>query len=243
MPMSGKMTIAPHSSVPDALLWLGVWLVSAEKGVIGSTILDGVGQACGAQRALAEERRRAESGIKEQEDRFRDGLITALHAAEESDPFASIRGDFDLSAPDSRQWNTSLKLPGSERCRLLRTPPPNPTSASAWTFGCSFRSYFRWPWLEEKGTYEGMVRFVQTALNRPYQPDENATNINQVFFADPFKPGVRLFVSKIKRGDRRDLRRQCAFAKPPASRSERRAICRRAQSIADGTHCHGTHGS
>src|ERR1019366_2242279 len=31
----------------------------------------------------------------------------------------------------------------------------------------------------------------------PYQPDERATNINQVYFADPSRPDWRLFVGRI----------------------------------------------
>ena len=47
------------------------------------------------------------------------------------------------------------------------------------------------------GGYEAMVRSVRSALNLPFQPDERALNINQVFFADPPKPTSRVFVAKL----------------------------------------------
>jgi hypothetical protein len=42
-----------------------------------------------------------------------------------------------------------------------------------------------------------MVKSVQSVLNVPYQPDERAANINQVFFPDPSEPATRVFVAKI----------------------------------------------
>jgi hypothetical protein len=120
---------------------------------------------------------------------FREGMLAALHAAKDPDPFASIRGEFDLSARNSRQWKTSLHLAGAERCDLLKSPSSTPTSSSSWTFGCAFRA--------SSVGYEGMVKSVQSVLNAPYQPDDRAVNINQVFFADPSKPARRVFVAKI----------------------------------------------
>jgi hypothetical protein len=38
---------------------------------------------------------------------------------------------------------------------------------------------------------------VGSILNLPFQPDEKAVGINQVFFADPSKPARRVFVAKI----------------------------------------------
>jgi hypothetical protein len=144
---------------------------------------------------------------------FRDGILAVLRAAEEPDPFASIRGDFDLSASDSHQWKTNFSLPKAEKCALIRTPPVPPTSLSAWTFGCMFRlsdvasavglplydgrrRWFSSPDAKGRG-YEQMVNTVQSVLKLPYQPDETAVNVNQVFFADPAKPTWRLFVAKI----------------------------------------------
>lgn len=120
---------------------------------------------------------------------FRDGMLTALRAAEEPDPFASIRGEFDLSGSDSHQWKTNLKLFDAEKCGLVKTPPTTPTSAPVWALACEF--------LSTSGGYEGMVKSVQSVLNLPYQPDETAVDINQVFFADPSRPTWRLFVARI----------------------------------------------
>lgn len=136
-----------------------------------------------------EEAKEREEEIARRAAAFRESILAALRAAEESDPFASIRGDFDLTASDSRQWKTILKLPDAEKCGLLRTPLANPASTSAWTFGCHFP-------VSSDG-YEHMVESVRQVLNLAYQPDERATNINQVFFADPSRPDWRLFVGRI----------------------------------------------
>ncbi len=141
---------------------------------------------------------------KERRDQFRDGVLTALRAAEEPDPFASIRGDFDLSAPDSRQWKTSFRLLDAEKCVLLKTPAPTPAVGSVWTLACMFhatdalldRTNGKLIFGFEAG-YEGMVKSVQAVLNLPYQPDEHAVNINQVFFADTSRPAWRLFVTRL----------------------------------------------
>lgn len=120
---------------------------------------------------------------------FRNGILTAVRGAEETDPFASIRGDFDLSGSDGRLWKTSLQLPDAEKCGLLKTPAPARNGLSAWTFACLFRT--------AGDGYERTVKSTQSVLNLPYQPDERAVNINQVFFADPSKPAWRLFVARI----------------------------------------------
>jgi len=141
------------------------------------------------RRAEADAREREAAAAKRAAD-FRNGILTALHAAEESDPFASIRGDFDLSGSDSRHWKTSLHLPGAEKCALLKAAAPIPTAASAWTFACLFRA--------SGDGYERMVKSVQSVLNLPYVPDEKAVNMNQVFFADLTKPAWRFFAAKMK---------------------------------------------
>jgi hypothetical protein len=141
---------------------------------------------------------------------FKAAILGALRAADEPDPFASVRGDFDLAASDSHQWKTSLKVPEAEKCGLIKTPPAAPTSASAWTFACTFRTCRSFPVTSKDGDfhlnlepcfagdgYEAMVKALKSVLNSPYQPDERAVNINQVFFADPSKPARRLFVAKI----------------------------------------------
>jgi len=120
---------------------------------------------------------------------FREAVLAVLHAAEEPDPFGSIRGDFDLSAAsDNRQWKTSFKLPHSEKCSLIKVPSTAPGSAALWTFACTFRAMCN--------GYEGVVKAMQSVLKLSYQPDEGAS-INQVFLADPSKPTWRSFVTKI----------------------------------------------
>jgi len=142
------------------------------------------------QKAAAEEAaRREEAASAKHAADFREGILAALRAADEADPFASIRGGFDFSGSDSRLWKTSLQLPDAVKCGLLKTSPATPTSGSDWTFACTFRA--------TGDGYEGMVKSVQSVLQLPYQPDENAVNINQVFFADPSKQASRVFVAKI----------------------------------------------
>src|ERR1035441_6158912 len=157
-------------------------------------IYQGIRDACAAQHDEDAKRQAAASAERyaaaaNRTAAFRDGILAALHAAEEPDPFASICGEFDLSAADSRQWKTNLHLFDAEKCALLKTPPPTPSSVSAWTFVCRFHS--------SDGGYEGMVKSVQSVLNLPYQPDERAANINRVFFAEPGRPAWRVFVAKV----------------------------------------------
>jgi hypothetical protein len=136
----------------------------------------------------AEKGRKAAELEAKQRAEFREGLLAVVQAANEPDPFASIRGDFDLSAPTSRQWKTTLVLQEAEKCRLLRTQLAT-GGVTAWTFGCLFP-------VSSDG-YEHMVESVRQVLNLPFQPDEHATNINQVYFSDPSKPDWRLFVGRI----------------------------------------------
>ena len=130
---------------------------------------------------------------------FRDGILSALHAAEEADPFASLRGDFDLSAPDSHQWKTSFRLPDADNCFMRKATPRLPSLGSVWTLACTFRSFHEGTiLLQVSGDgYQRIVKSVQTALNLPFQPDEQAANINQVFFSDPSRPRWRLFVGRL----------------------------------------------
>jgi|ERR1017187_6383508 hypothetical protein len=133
-------------------------------------VLQGIQDACDAQAS-------------------RDGILVVVRAAQESDPFASIRGDFDLSAADSRQWKTRIELPYAEKCGLFKTPLAPPASTSVWSFTCTFRT--------AGDGYERMVKSVQSVLNLPYQPDETAVDVNQVFFTDPAKPSWRLYVARM----------------------------------------------
>jgi hypothetical protein len=225
-----SITVDPRS--PDAILVNGGWLGSRENGLKGAAIYQGIRDACNAQKAdyekLLEEARRPEEDARKASLRaleaeielsrqraaseaarrkveFREGILTALHAAEELDPFASIRGDFDLSGSDNRQWKTSLLLPGAEKCGLIKTPSPTPNIASAWTLACTFHSFhdgdYVGPLSDGLGPhsdgYERIVKSVQGVLGFPYQPDERETKVNQVFFADPNRPRWRLYVTKI----------------------------------------------
>jgi len=121
--------------------------------------------------------------------KFKDDILAAWHAAESQDPFAGIRGDFDLSGSDSHLWTSKLQLAGSQKCGLIKTPAKTPKSAFAWTFACNFRA--------TGAGYEQMVKTVQTILGLQLQPDESSDKINQVFFVDSSKPARRLFVAKI----------------------------------------------
>jgi len=183
-----------------------------QEGVRGDEIYQGIQVACALETVAAEIWRQEGAVLNgkrrvEEEDRlcaqveeawqkkhaeiaveFRDGVIAAWRAADESDPFASIRGDFDLSSPTAA-WETSLQLPDAEQCFLLKTPPAAGIAASFWTFACQFRA--------SSNTYERIVESVQSALNLTYQPDETVAYANQVFFSDSSKPGWKLVVSKI----------------------------------------------
>ena len=116
-----------------------------QEGVRGDAIYQGIQVACALEAVAAEiwhQERAVLDGRRrvEEEDRLRaqveeawrrkhaeiavesgDGVIAAWRAADESDPFASIRGDFDLSSPTAA-WETSLQLPDAEQCVLLKTP-------------------------------------------------------------------------------------------------------------------------
>jgi hypothetical protein len=129
-------------------------------------------------------------------------ISDALRAAGEPDPFASIRGEFDLSGSDSHQWKTNFLLPNADKCGLIKTPSTG-NDVSAWTLACTF-TYFRdfhgdrADFVPASGEgYERMVKYLQRVLKLQYQPDERATNVNQVFFADPARPKWRLYVTKI----------------------------------------------
>ncbi|HUE17346.1 MAG TPA: hypothetical protein VMR25_24555, partial [Planctomycetaceae bacterium] len=215
-----KFKFANHGDVYEH----GTFAISVkQKGMNSRALLQQVKDACGTQqieedhRAQIEreeaERKRKEADaawqadveakrrLYEEETRqiaqqreearlaFAKSILAALRFADEPDPFASVRGEFDLSASDSRQWKTSLQLAGADKCALLKTPPANPPSPSAWTFGCVFHA--------SSDGYEGTVKSVGSILNLPFQPDEKAVGINQVFFADPSKPARRVFVAKI----------------------------------------------
>jgi hypothetical protein len=92
-------------------------------------------------------------------------------------------------------WKTSLQLPYADQCVLLKTLGTSPGSAGLWTYACKISPASA---LNPQHAYENIVRAVQSALNLNYQPDESATNVNQVFFGDSSRPAWRLFVTKRK---------------------------------------------
>jgi hypothetical protein len=158
----------------------------------------GISEAC----AVDEEVKRAEKaaswakaeadaaeGAAALEREFEDSLRRLWSAAAESDPFASVRGDFDLASP-TPAWKTKLSLVYADRCILVKSAQPQ-NSAPAWTFACKFNG------ANQRATYEYIVQKVQSALNLKYQPDEAAVNVNQVFFGDSAKPAWKLVVTKV----------------------------------------------
>jgi len=116
---------------------------------------------------LAKEDERQQAAAVKHAANFRDGILAALHAAEENDPFASIRGGFDLSASDSRQWKTSLKLPDADRCVLLKTPAQAPSVNSAWTFACIFTVHLPGPTLFPAQTLAAPTRNYESMSPMP----------------------------------------------------------------------------
>ena len=66
------------------------------------------------RRLYEEETRQIAQQREEARLAFAKSILAALRFADEPDPFASVRGEFDLSASDSRQWKTSLQLAGAD---------------------------------------------------------------------------------------------------------------------------------
>ena len=152
------------------------------------------------------ERQRLAEEIKEANQKkaadFRDAVIKAWRATGEREPFASLRGDYDLSAPDSRQWKATTQLPDAERCALFITPPQTTTAAPLWTYACEFSRAAQPSPRERFDTYERIVGAIQSALEVKFQPDVAATGVNQVFFSDALDPNWRFIVTKIGDGAR-----------------------------------------
>jgi len=148
-------------------------------------------QATEATERAEEQRRIAEAQRVAKETAFRDSILKAWRAAEEREAFTTIRGDYNLSSPDSRHWKTTLDLPDADECYLLRNTASAPTQS--WTYVCQF------PGTE----YERLVNSVQSVLGIAYQPDQlaSAASVNQVFFSDPSRPSKRLVLTKIQTPD------------------------------------------
>lgn len=117
---------------------------------------------------------------------FRKSILAALHAAEEPDPFASIRGEFDLTS-STGAWKTFVQLPEAEKCLLMKTPLPAASAPASWTYLCIFPPSIN--------TYDRVVALVRAALRVDYQPNENAANANEVVFSDPSKLAWKVVVN------------------------------------------------
>jgi hypothetical protein len=122
---------------------------------------------------------------------FRNGILTAWKAAGEPEPFASIRGKFNLSSPTAA-WLTNLQLPFADECSLFKIPASG--ADSAWIYACRFDPTGTWG---SRASYEKIIDVVQSTLSLKFQPDEGAQDINQVFFSDASKPAYKLMVSKL----------------------------------------------
>lgn len=137
---------------------------------------------------------------------FQNRVRTLWRATEETDAFASVRGDFDLASP-TPAWKTKLLLPYADQCVLLKNAVAPQTqkvvrgkdgqpirhSEGVWTFACRFSPGGS----NEHVTYENIVERVQSALGLKFEPDAMATNVNQVLFADTLKPAWKLVVTKV----------------------------------------------
>jgi hypothetical protein len=120
------------------------------------------------------------------ESEFKNGVVTAWRAAHEADPFASIRGDFDLTT-STGTWKSKLQLPNAAQCYLVKSAGSSP-QVSPWLYLCQLRP--------TGYTYEKVATLVQSALNISYRPDESASSVSQVYFEDPSKEW-RLVLTKV----------------------------------------------
>jgi hypothetical protein len=116
-------------------------ILSVEQGTTNWTIEIKTPSANVVYGALFDQIRNACSYFTEEKrkTKLRESILSALHASDEPEPFASIRGEFDLTANDSRHWKTNLQLTGADDCVLYKNPPPAGPDSSAWTFGCVFK--------------------------------------------------------------------------------------------------------
>jgi hypothetical protein len=151
-------------------------------GAIEKSIREACASAVVKQAAAAAEQARIQN---EFDARFRGAILGAWRAADEAEPFASIRGESDPAGPAA--WAARIQLPGAERCVLTMTTGTR--SASLWTYTCQFGG--------GGAVYERLVKYVQSALGIAFQPDETAIGVNQVYFSDPAKPAWRLVVTSI----------------------------------------------
>jgi len=164
----------------------GFWDPTSASGDAMGVIEKGIKEACSSavvkQAAVAAEQARIQS---EFDARFRGAILGAWRAADETEPFATIRGDSD--AASSAAWTARIQLPGAERCALTKTA--GTAAGSLWTYTCQFRG--------DGDIYERLVKYVQSALGIPFRPDETAIGVSQVYFSDPAKPAWRLVVTSV----------------------------------------------
>jgi hypothetical protein len=175
----------PALTIPGAPAG-GFWDPAASAGEAMGAIQKGIDEACSValrkQAAAAAEQARIQDEL---DARFRSGVIDAWRAADEAEPFASIRGEVDSASPSA--WTARIQLPGAERCVLIKTG--GTTATSFWTFECRFRG--------AGDTYERTVKSVESALNIAFQPDEASVGVNRVFFSDSSRPAWRLIVTSM----------------------------------------------
>ena len=113
--------------------WTGSRSWRIERGSVPvRAVYAGLRKSCEAGApvvAETEERLRTEAIENErlrQASAFRRGVLEAVNAAEAPDPFASIRGEFDLAGSGRPHWNTSLQLPNADKCVLIKFPSSGP---------------------------------------------------------------------------------------------------------------------
>jgi hypothetical protein len=208
--------VAPRSTrdCKDCLVVSGDEYVfnSADRSVPNSSMLKGIKDACAVQEAghkkeLIEEarrevvrqaeeaRRRAEESARRVAE-FRAAIRSVVHAAQEADPFSSIRSGFDPSGPGGLYWQPTVQIPGAEKCALLNTPASTHSALAVWAFACRFTS--GWPSASDFGE-EPMATSVGAALGLPRTGEGTAPN-KPLFFSDPANPTWRLYVARIDDG-------------------------------------------
>jgi hypothetical protein len=166
----------------------GFWDPTAASGDAMGVIEKGIKEACSTavvkQQAAAAEAARIQDEFNA---RFRNGIVGAWRAADEAEPFASIRGEPDPASPTA-VWTARIQLPGADRCLLTKTVG-TAAAASLWTFTCQFRG--------AGDVYEHIVQYAQSALGIAFRSDDPAIGVSQVYFSDPAKPAWRLVVTSV----------------------------------------------
>jgi len=160
-----------------------VWSLSADGKTLNQAhrITD-AGFVLNARLVFDKQGAGASTGVTAQ---FRDTILAALHAAEEPEPFATIRGEFDLASPTGA-WKTLVQLPDAEKCLLMKTSRSTPSAPALWTYLCIFRPSIT--------SYERVVTLVQSSLTVDYR--RNALTTNEVVFSSLSELTWRVVVTK-----------------------------------------------